>query len=62
MSKQAPTFGTRRPVVAGAALVVAAGLVAGGCSSSSSSSRTLACPSKHGTAVTGTAPAATGRP
>ncbi|MGH3234765.1 MAG: PQQ-binding-like beta-propeller repeat protein, partial [Streptosporangiaceae bacterium] len=51
-----------RPVVAGAALVVAAGLVAGGCSSSSSSSRTLACPSKHGTAVTGTAPAATGRP
>jgi hypothetical protein len=62
MRNEAPTFGTRRPVVASAALVVAAGLVAGGCSSSSSSSRTLACPSKHGTAVTGTAPAATGRP
>ena len=31
-------------------------------SSSSSSSSTLACPSKRGTAVTGTAPAGTGRP
>jgi outer membrane protein assembly factor BamB len=51
--------------MAGAALVVAAGLIAGGCSSSStSSSKTsaLACPSKHGAAVAGTAPAATGRP
>ncbi|MGH3224557.1 MAG: PQQ-binding-like beta-propeller repeat protein [Streptosporangiaceae bacterium] len=49
----------------GVALVVAAGLIAGGCSSSSSSSSTLACPSKHGRAVAGTAPAApaaTGRP
>ena len=63
MSKEARTIGGRRPAVAGAALVVAAGLIAGGCSSSSSSSSsTLACPSKHGTAVTGTAPAATGRP
>ena len=56
----------RRPAVAAAALVVAAGLIAGGCSSSSNSgngsSSTLACPSKRGTAVTGTAPAATGRP
>jgi outer membrane protein assembly factor BamB len=48
--------------VAGAALVVAAGLIAGGCSSGSSSSSALACPSRHGTAVAGTAPAATGRP
>ena len=62
MSKQASTVGVRRPAVAGAALVVAAGLIAGGCSSSSSSSSTLACPSKPGTAVAGTAPAATGRP
>ena len=46
----------------GAALVVAAGLIVGGCSGSGSSSSTLACPSKPGTAVTGTAPAATGRP
>jgi len=61
MSKQASTIGTRRLAMAGAALVVAAGLVAGGCSGSSSSSA-LACPSKPGTAVTGTAPAATGRP
>jgi outer membrane protein assembly factor BamB len=53
-------------VVAGAALVVATALIAGGCSgggsSSSSSSSTLACPSKRGAAVTGTAPAATGQP
>jgi glucose dehydrogenase len=44
--------------------VVAAGLIGGcsGSSSSSSSSSTLACPSKHGTAVTGNAPAGTGRP
>ena len=64
MSDEASTVGTRRPAVAGAALVVAAGLIAGGCSGSSSSSSpsTLACPSKRGTAVTGTAPAATGRP
>ncbi len=56
----------RRPAVAAAALVVAAGLIAGGCSSSSNSgngsSSTLACPSKRGTAVTGSAPAGTGRP
>ncbi len=51
-----------RPAVAGAALVVAAGLIAGGCSSSSgSSSSALTCPAKRGAAVTGTAPAATGR-
>jgi glucose dehydrogenase len=64
MSNEARATGTRRPVVAGAAFVVAAGLIAGGCSSSSTSSgpSTVACPSKHGAAVTGTAPAATGRP
>jgi alcohol dehydrogenase (cytochrome c) len=65
MSKQASTLGGgRRPAVAGAALVAAAGLIAGGCSSSSSSSSSsaLSCPSKTGTAVTGTAPAPTGRP
>ena len=55
-------------MLAGAEFVVAAGLIAAcsgssGNSSSSSSPSTLACPSKHGTAVTGTAaPAATGRP
>ena len=51
--------------MAGAALVVAAGLIAGGCSSSGTNSGTtsaLACPSKRGAAVAGTAPAATGRP
>src|SRR5271163_877405 len=61
MSNKASTVGARRPAMAGAA-----GLIAGGCSSSSSSSKsstsTLACPSKRGAAVTGTAPAATGRP
>ena len=65
MSKGARTTGGRRPAVAGAAFVVAAGLIAacsGGSSSSSSSPSTLACPSNHGTAVAGTAPAATGRP
>jgi glucose dehydrogenase len=62
MSTEAGTIGVRRPAVAGAALVVAAGLIAGGCSGSSSSSSALACPSKHGAAVAGTAPAATGRP
>src|SRR5580658_1631954 len=64
MSSKASTTGLRRPARAGVALVVAAGLIAGGCSSSgssSSSSSTLACPSKHGAAVTGTAPAATGQ-
>ncbi len=62
---EARTAAARRPAVAGAALVVAAGLIAGGCSSSSkgsASSSTLACPSQPGTAVTGTAPAATGQP
>ncbi len=50
--------------MAGAALVVATGLIAGGCSSSSStsSSSTVACTSKRGATVTGTAPAATGQP
>jgi glucose dehydrogenase len=64
MSNKASTVGARRPAMAGAALVVAAGLIAGGCSSSSSksSTSTLACPSKRGAAVTGTAPAPTGRP
>src|SRR5580698_8947525 len=64
MSNAARRSGARRPVVAGAALVVATALIAGGCSSSSSSSSsssTLACPSKRGAAVTGTAPAATGQ-
>src|SRR6202167_4025775 len=64
MSNAASSIGTRRAAVAGAAVVVAAGLIARGWSrsSSSSSSSTLACPSKHGTPVTGTAPAATGQP
>jgi glucose dehydrogenase len=65
MGKQAGTIGPRRLAVAGAALVVAAGLIAGcsgSSSSSSSSSSTLTCPSKHGTAVTGTAPAGTAQP
>jgi alcohol dehydrogenase (cytochrome c) len=66
MSNSAKTIGARRSAVAGAALVVAAGLIAGGCSStsssSSSSSSALACPSKRGATVTGTAPAATGQP
>ena len=62
MSNEASTIGARRPAVAGAALVIGAALIAGGCSSSSSSSSALACPSKHGTAVTGSAPAGTGRP
>lgn len=62
MGKEARTG--RRPAVAGAALVVAVGLIAGGCSTttSSSSSGALTCPSKRGAAVTGSAPAATGRP
>ena len=64
MSNQAGNVGIRRPAVVVAALVVAAGLIAVGCSSRSSSSSPspLACPSKRGTAVTGKAPAATGRP
>jgi alcohol dehydrogenase (cytochrome c) len=66
MSNKGSTAGARRPAMAGAALVVAAGLIAGGCSSSSSGTHTstsaLACPSKRGAAVNGTAPAATGRP
>ena len=62
MSKEARTAG-HRLAVAGAALVVAGGLIAGGCSNSSSSSPgALTCPSKRGAAVTGDAPAATGRP
>jgi len=63
MSNKVGTVGARRPAVAGAALVAAASFVAGGCSASSSSSPgALACPSKPGTAVTGTAQAATSRP
>ena len=61
MSKTARTTGGRRPALAGAAFVLAAGLIAA-CSGSSSSTTTtpstLACRSQHGTAVTGTAPAA----
>jgi alcohol dehydrogenase (cytochrome c) len=60
MGNEAGTVGPRRLAVGGAALVVVAALIAGGCSStSSSSSSTLACPSKHGTPVTGTASAGT---
>jgi alcohol dehydrogenase (cytochrome c) len=64
MGNEAGMIGPRRLAAAGAALVVAAGLIAGcsGSSSSSSSSSTLTCPSKTGTAVSGTAPAATGQP
>ena len=64
MGYEASAVRTRRPAAVVAALVVAAGLIAGGCSSgsSSSSSSALACPSKRGAAVTGTAPAATVRP
>jgi outer membrane protein assembly factor BamB len=62
MGSEASTTGGHRLAVAGAALLLAAGLIAGCSSSSSSSSRALACPSKRGAAVTGTAPAATGRP
>jgi outer membrane protein assembly factor BamB len=62
MSHEASTFGGRRLAVTGAALLVAAGLIAGCSSSTSSSSSALACPSKHGTPVTGTVPPATGRP
>jgi alcohol dehydrogenase (cytochrome c) len=62
MSKKAGKVGGRRPAVAGAALVVAAGLIVGCSGGSSNSSGTLACPSKRGATVTGTAPAGTGRP
>ena len=62
MSCEASTVGARRRAAAGAVLVVVAGLIAGGCSSSGSSSSTPACPSKHGAAVTGNAPAAMGLP
>ena len=59
MSNEAGTVGARRPAVTGAVLVIAAGLAVGGCSSGSGSPGALACPSKPGTAVTGTAQAAT---
>jgi alcohol dehydrogenase (cytochrome c) len=63
MSNEAGTVSARRPAAVGAALVVVAGLIAVGCSSSSSSSSsTLACVSKRGATVTGTAPPATGQP
>src|SRR6202167_5423962 len=62
MGNEASAIVRRRLAVTGAALLVAAGLIAGCSSSTSSSSRALACPSKHGTPVTGTAPPATGRP
>src|SRR5580704_4015320 len=62
MGNEASTFGGRRLAVTGAALLVAAGLIAACSSSSSSSPRALACPSKHGTPVTGTAPPATAQP
>jgi outer membrane protein assembly factor BamB len=63
MSNAGGPIGLRRPALAGAVLVMTASLIAGGCSSShSSASSALACPTTHGTAVTGTAPAATARP
>ena len=62
MSNEARMIGGRRCAVAGAALVVAAGLIAGCSSSSGGGSSALTCPSKRGAAVTGIAPAATGRP
>jgi glucose dehydrogenase len=63
MSNDLSTARARGLAAASAALVVAAGLIGAGCSSSSSSSpSTLACPSKRGATVTGTAPAATGQP
>ena len=62
MRNEVSMIGPHRSALVVAALVVTAGLIAGGCSSSRSSSGTLACPSKPGTAVTGSAPAATGRP
>ncbi len=62
MSNDARTVRGRGLAAASAGLVVAAGLIAGGCSSSSSGPSTLACPSERGATVTGTAPAATGRP
>jgi glucose dehydrogenase len=61
MGNEARPIGGRGLAVTAAALLVAASLFAG-CSSSSSSPRALACPSKHGTPVTGTAPPATARP
>jgi outer membrane protein assembly factor BamB len=63
MSNAVGAIGLRRPALAGAVLMVTASLIAGGCSSShGSGSSTLACPTTHGTAATGTAPAATARP
>jgi alcohol dehydrogenase (cytochrome c) len=62
MGNEASTFGGRRLAVTGAALLVTAGLIAGCSSSGSSSPHALACPSKRGTPVTGTAPPAAGRP
>src|SRR5579862_9880893 len=65
MSIHASTVRARGLAVASAALVVATPLIAVGCSTSSSSSSSpgaLACPSKRGATVTGTAPAATGTP
>jgi alcohol dehydrogenase (cytochrome c) len=63
MSNAVGPIGLRRPALAGAVLVVTASLIAGGCSSSNSSgSSALACPTTHGTVVTGTAPAATAHP
>src|ERR1700722_3058002 len=62
MSNDARTVRGRGLAAASAGLVVAAGLIAAGCSSSSSGPSALACPSKRGATVTGTAPAATGRP
>jgi hypothetical protein len=55
-------IGPHRSALVVVALVAAAGLIASGCSSSRNSSGALACSSKPGTAVTGTAPAATGQP
>jgi alcohol dehydrogenase (cytochrome c) len=62
MDRQADKIGPRRSAAAGTALMIAAGMIVGGCSSSNGSSSTPTCSSKPGTAVTGTAPAATGLP
>lgn len=62
MSNEASTIGGRRLEAAGAALMIVTGLIAGCSGSSTSSSSALSCPSKRGVAVTGNAPAATGRP
>jgi alcohol dehydrogenase (cytochrome c) len=62
MGYDASTVGRHRLAVTGVALLLAAGLIVGCSSSGSKRSTALTCPSRRGAAVTGTAPAATGRP